>query len=223
MAPLTGGKAKELLPLGSRSVLARILAEAREAGADRIVVVNSREKPEIDAAVEGMADVRVAYQSRMRGVADAIAAADVREDALIMMGDAVFQGGSPSARLRQALVGADGAIAVETVDDAHVSLYGIVVGSPRVERILEKPAPDETPSRAAVAARYSLNARMMEFLHLRVRELGSQGSEITLTQILMDAIRDGAEFVPIALAAGERRVDCGSPEEYAEAVRIPWE
>ena len=65
--------------------------------------------------------------------------------------------------------GAVAAVAVEEVDDAAVSRYGIVVGEERdgmieAERVVEKPRPGTLTSRLAIAARYVLGPSVFETL-----------------------------------------------------------
>ncbi len=108
-------------------------------------------------------------------------------------------------------------LAVQEVPEDQVRRYGIVAGSPagerllNVDRIVEKPAPEQAPSRMGVAGRYILTPRIFELL--RTQAPGA-GGEIQLT----DAIA--------ALMARERvyayeyrgtRYDCGSKEGFLQA------
>jgi UTP-glucose-1-phosphate uridylyltransferase len=238
MAVVTGGMPKELLPLGSRTVLSRIIDEAKAAGAERVIVVGSTSKPEIDAYVKALEDpnVLVRHQERPLGLADAIASAEAHDDALILLGDTVYHGGSPCGRLADALRdGLLGAVAGEEVPDELVHLYGIIEGSGidlDIARIVEKPKPDEVRSRWAVAARYALSAPLMAALVGRAtHHRAAPRGELGLTEIINDALRvsgdpDALAPLPmrlVPLQGTERRVDCGSPEEYAEAKELSWD
>jgi UTP-glucose-1-phosphate uridylyltransferase len=225
MQSITGGAPKELLPLGRQTVLARVVAEARQAGADDIVIVNSPQKGEIDIAAAEMG-CRVVYQPAMRGLGHAIAMVEAESDALVLLGDCVFAGGSPLGRMSNLIsMGIDGVIAVETVQDDEVSRYGIleIDGMGTVERILEKPKASETSSRYAVAARYAFSGRFLAYLNAYVSENGERNDEINLTEAIVGAIERGFEFKAVALQPGQQRVDCGTPEEYAEARRLSWD
>ncbi len=236
MASVTGGLPKELLPLGDRSVLMRIIEEAREAGIDGVVIVNSRGKPEIDDAIDELSrtrfadtPLRVLYQEEARGLGHAIAAAMVEDDALVLLGDVVYHGGSPIERMGNLIHRAiDGSIAVEQVDADHMHLYGIVEleeFSGAILRILEKPTQEETKSRWAVAGRYAFSRRVMSMIadYCEDPVRLSQPKEINLTEIIMSAIDRGIEFKAVALQPGQSRVDCGSAVEYAAAKRMNWE
>lgn len=224
MAALTDGSAKELLPLGGIPVLTRVLLEAREVDADRVVVVVS---PDKEAVAELARDrgAEVVLQPMMRGLADAIACADVDDDAVILMGDSVIHDGSPVARMAELIhKGIDGAIAVEPTDDEGTRRYGIVdidEWSGGVKGILEKPGPEATTSRWAVAGRYALSRRLMAFLSEAVAVWDGPG-ELGMTPVLNAARMAGFDLKAVALAAGASRADCGSPEEYAAARRLVW-
>lgn len=227
MMSITGGAPKELLKLGRRTVLQRVVDEAREAGTTGVIVVNAPDKPGIEEAVAEMgADVSTRVQPEMRGLAHAILCAGVETDALVLLGDCVYDETSPSSRMANLiLMGIDGAIAVETVPDDEVHRYGIVdineLGT--IRRIVEKPQPSEVASRYAVAARYAFSNRFMAFLSNYVPDrLPHVSGEIGITEVINAAIAAGLEFKAVALQPGQARVDCGTPEEYAEARRRPW-
>ena len=236
MMSVTGGTPKELLPLGSKPVLARVVEEAREGGMDGVVIINSRNKTEVDDAIDEwsgtlFADIplRVSYQEEPRGLAHAVAAALVEDDALVMVGDVVYQGGSPSERMMNLVFrGIDGCVAVELVSADEMHLYGIVeindmTGS--IIQILEKPSVDETHSRWAVAGRWAFNKNAMALLadYCEDPVRLSQPKEINLTEVINAAIAHGMDFKAVALQPNQQRVDCGSAQEYAVAKRLQWD
>ncbi len=224
MMGVTGGAPKELLPLGGVPTIVRVIGEARQAGIDRIVVVGSPEKPLLNEFLKDYR-VEVIHQPAMRGLADAIACAEVDDDAVVLLGDGAYLGGSPVARMAELLEKAiDGAVAVEGTDDDGTRRYGIVdVDEWRggVLRIREKPGPEATPSRWAVAGRYALSRRLMALLSETVaarREPGEHG----MSPFLGLAIEAGFDLKAVALGPGMRRVDVGTPEEYEKALRFVW-
>ncbi|MFQ3586192.1 MAG: sugar phosphate nucleotidyltransferase [Fimbriimonadaceae bacterium] len=228
MAAVTGGRPKELLTLGGRTILERVVQEAEEIGCARIVIVNAPGKPEIDAFVlerygQPNPRVEVRYQKSMRGLADAVASACLAEDAVVLLGDTVMAPRSPARRLADALrQGAFAAVATETVPDDEVSRYGIVEAeSGAVRRILEKPDPGETTSRQAVASRFALSGRALTELAEFVRDWHA-AREVTLSDFLSQAIGRGEPVAAVPLGGDENRVDCGTPEEYASAKELPW-
>lgn len=226
MAEITQGRPKELLRLGRRTVLARVIEEAQEAGADRVVVVSSPEKPTLtEHALELGAEV--AIQAQMRGFGHAIAAAGVEEDAIILLPDGVFAGPAPSQRMANLLLmGVDGAIAVESVSDEEVSLYGIVEvdeGSGAIRSLVEKPQPSETESRWAIASRYALARPLMAELGRWVAAMEPvTPSELGMTPFLQHLVDMGVDIKAVALQPGTERFDCGDPDGYRAAFGRPW-
>ena len=108
-------------------------------------------------------------------------------------------------------------LAVQEVPLDQVRRYGIVAGEPaggplmRVQRIVEKPAPEAAPSRMGVAGRYILTPAIFE--EIRNQPKGA-GGEIQLT----DAIaRLMAHETVYAYQYQGKRYDCGSKEGFLEA------
>ena len=108
-------------------------------------------------------------------------------------------------------------LAVQEVPLEHTRRYGIVAGesvSPglmKVEKIVEKPAPDVAPSRMGVAGRYILTPAI--FAHIRNQTRGV-GGEIQLTDGISGLL--GQESV-YAFQYQGKRYDCGSKEGFLEA------
>jgi UTP-glucose-1-phosphate uridylyltransferase len=228
MASVTRGAPKELLPLGRGTVLGRIVLEAL-ASADRVVVVNSRTKPGINAFVETLHNPRVAiaYQEEPRGLLDAICHAQVDDDVIVLLGDTVFRGHSPIERMRDLLDKAiDGCVAVEPVATDFMDQYGIVEideSHGAVTRILEKPKCYETSSRWAIAARYAFSRRLMAFLNEQCGQCSQNPGEIGLTEGLNAAVQNGFDIKAVAIQPDQERIDCGSAVEYRNAQEIHWD
>ena len=108
-------------------------------------------------------------------------------------------------------------IAVQEVPLDQVRRYGIVAGSPDGERLLkireivEKPVPDQAPSRLAVAGRYILTPAVFEQIRLQPR---GAGGEIQLTDGIAGLLKHEAAY---AYTYAGKRYDCGSKEGFLEA------
>ena len=108
-------------------------------------------------------------------------------------------------------------LAVQEVPQEHTRRYGIVAGKPieeritQIERIVEKPAPEQAPSRIGVAGRYILTPSI--FSHLRQLGRGA-GGEIQLTDGIARLMADEAVY---AYRYQGKRYDCGSKEGFLEA------
>ena len=185
------------------------------------------------------AGVRFLYtrQRRALGLGDALLCAEgfVRGPFHVALGDALLDLGRPAsvaARLATAVetTGAACALAVEQVDVSDVSRYGIVapVGEPealpgggtmlRVDDVVEKPRPEQAPSRLAVAARYVLSPAVLDALR---RTTPGAGGELQLADALRILLAEGADVVAVPLEPGERRHDVGTPAGYARAF-LTW-
>jgi len=108
-------------------------------------------------------------------------------------------------------------IAVQEVPLDHVRRYGIVAGEPDGERLLkirqivEKPAPENAPSRLGVAGRYILTPAVFEQIRQQAR--GASG-ELQLTDGIAGLLKTEAVH---AYAYVGKRHDCGSKEGFLEA------
>jgi len=108
-------------------------------------------------------------------------------------------------------------LAVQEVPADQVRRYGIVAGQPAgerlidIERIVEKPAPEQAPSRMAVAGRYVLNPGIFD--EIRQQTPGA-GGEIQLTDAIARLMTKEAVY---AYQYRGKRYDCGSKEGFLQA------
>jgi len=98
-----------------------------------------------------------------------------------------------------------------------VRRYGIVAGPAagdqliKIERIVEKPAPEAAPSRMGVAGRYILTPRIFD--EIRNQPAGA-GGEIQLTDAIARLMTKERVY---AYQYSGKRYDCGSKEGFLEA------
>ena len=108
-------------------------------------------------------------------------------------------------------------IAVQEVAEEHTSRYGIVAGTPFNDRmmdmthIVEKPKPENAPSRLGVAGRYILTPGVFREIANLPRGVGG---EIQLTDGIAGLMRREKVF---AFRYEGRRYDCGSKDGFLEA------
>ena len=108
-------------------------------------------------------------------------------------------------------------IAVQEVPAEHTRRYGIVAGTPvndrmmDITRIVEKPAPEDAPSRLGVAGRYILTPGVFHEIANQPRGVGG---EIQLTDGIAGLLRREKVF---AYQYEGKRYDCGSKEGFLEA------
>jgi UTP--glucose-1-phosphate uridylyltransferase len=108
-------------------------------------------------------------------------------------------------------------LAVQEVPAEHTRRYGIVAGTPvddrllDVQRIVEKPSPEEAPSRLGVAGRYILTPGVFHEIANQPRGVGG---EIQLTDGIAGLLRREKVF---AYRYEGKRYDCGSKEGFLQA------
>jgi UTP--glucose-1-phosphate uridylyltransferase len=108
-------------------------------------------------------------------------------------------------------------IAVQEVPLEQVRRYGIVAGEAdgerllKVRQIVEKPQPENAPSRMGVAGRYILTPAI--FGHIRQQSRGV-GGELQLTDGIAGLLKNETVH---AFAYAGKRYDCGSKEGFLEA------
>jgi UTP--glucose-1-phosphate uridylyltransferase len=108
-------------------------------------------------------------------------------------------------------------IAVQEVPPEQTRRYGIVAGTPvsdrmmDITRIVEKPAPEQAPSRLGVAGRYILTPGVFHEIANQPRGVGG---EIQLTDGIAGLLRREKVF---AYQYEGKRYDCGSKEGFLEA------
>ena len=108
-------------------------------------------------------------------------------------------------------------LAVQEVPAEQTRRYGIVAGNPindhlmDVSRIVEKPAPEDAPSRLGVAGRYILTPGVF---HEIANQQRGVGNEIQLTDGIAGLLRREKVF---AYRYEGKRYDCGSKEGFLQA------
>ena len=108
-------------------------------------------------------------------------------------------------------------IAVQEVPADQTQRYGIVAGTAvndrmlDVTRIVEKPSPEDAPSRLGVAGRYILTPGV---LHEIANQPRGVGGEIQLTDGIAGLLRREKVF---AFCYEGKRYDCGSKEGFLQA------
>jgi UTP--glucose-1-phosphate uridylyltransferase len=108
-------------------------------------------------------------------------------------------------------------IAVQEVPAEQTRRYGIVAGDEvrpgliKVSHMVEKPAPEDAPSRMGVAGRYILTPAVFD--HIR-KQSGGVGGEIQLTDGIAGLMSEESVY---AFQYAGKRYDCGSKEGFLEA------
>ncbi|MDQ2694188.1 MAG: UTP--glucose-1-phosphate uridylyltransferase GalU [Pseudomonadota bacterium] len=139
----------------------------------------------------------------------------------VLLADDLIDGGSFGGAMTQMAAHFDkyqcSLIGVERVPSSETDKYGIIHPLPfatrlsNVDRIVEKPRPQDAPSDLAVVGRYILTPRIFDLLEKTQR---GAGNEIQLTDAIAALL---AEEQVLAYELQGRRYDCGDKLEYLVA------
>ncbi len=165
-------------------------------------------------------------QSVQRGLGDAILHGESfagRDPFIVALGDSIIglRGDSLACRrMAEAFLEhrADVTIAVGEVPPEQVRFYGIV--SPAsdgetfaIRTLVEKPRPEEAPSRLAVSGRYVFSPRIFDM----IREVQpDRNGEIQITDAIRAIAEKGGTVLGVKLRPEERRYDIGNMPSYFE-------
>ena len=226
-----------------RPAIQYVVEEGLAAGADEVVIVNSREKkaiedhftpnPELVAllrergkdayadAVEyvGNLPVSYVYQEEALGLGHAVrcAAAKTGDEAFyVLLGDVLVPGNEmlPAMKAVSDAHGGASVIAVMPVPDDQVSRFGVIAGAPVAEDVWKVDSLD-APSNLAVFGRYLLSPRVMELL---ADVEPGMGGEIQLTDAL-DAVLDEEEMYALVVDPADG-FDTGTVESWLETNNV---
>ncbi len=164
-------------------------------------------------------------QPRMLGLGHAVLCAEHlvgNEPFAVLLADDLMigpEGGEPVlAQMTHAFERLQGSlIAVQEVPLDQVKRYGIVAGESlgdgftKLDRMVEKPKPEDAPSRLGVSGRYVLTPAVFD--EIRKQERGA-GGEIQLTDGIAGLMKKEAVY---AYAYKGTRYDCGSKEGFLQA------
>ena len=114
-------------------------------------------------------------------------------------------------------------VAVMEVPEDEISAYGVISGEPRgdrlykVDKMVEKPAPEDAPSNLAVIGRYILTPDIFDII--RETPPGRNG-EVQITDALQTQANKGCV---LAYKFDGLRFDCGSIPGFVEATNFVYE
>jgi UTP--glucose-1-phosphate uridylyltransferase len=241
LRPLTQAFPKELLPVGRKPVLAHIATELLGAGITQALFIVSERKPQIrgffgetylDDVTGGVLHCSYVVQEAQRGLGDALLCASewtAGEAFVVAFGDCIIDASDSSAPLRRLIAthlreGSDATVLTEQVALEKVSRYGVLAPAEKqpevptepfaLADIVEKPAPQDAPSRNVVAARWILPSAIFDLL--RRTPLDTRG-ELNLTDAVRTLKQEGGGLWAAPLLAGEYRRDIGNFETFYAA------
>ena len=174
-------------------------------------------------AIDSLANLHYVFQEELNGLGGAVALAQDfagSDPFALLLGDTVLRGdGKPVTRQLCDVYESEGtsAVALEEVPLEKVSRYGIISGKSedgvryRLDALVEKPAPEEAPSRLAVASRYLFTPEIFAAL---AQTPPGKGNEIQIT----DAMRRMLVHHPITgVRFSGKRYDIGNKLEFLKS------
>jgi UTP--glucose-1-phosphate uridylyltransferase len=174
--------------------------------------------------ISELINIHTIRQKQTNGLGDAITYArqHIGDEAFaVLLGDTVIESFNDRqctqqlidmyARIRRPI------IAVEEVPDDKVSRYGIISGrmvaenTYLIDRLVEKPSPEEAPSRLAISGRYILSPEIFDYLDKTPKGVGG---ELQLTDALNLMCENEQIF---AFKFDGRRHDIGNRLDYLKS------
>jgi UTP--glucose-1-phosphate uridylyltransferase len=174
-------------------------------------------------SLNSLARVHFVWQQEMRGLGDAVLHGRAfvgNEPFAVLLGDCIVEGADAAPTLTKRLcetlvqTGAS-AVGLEEVPLEKVSRYGIAGGQwqqddlLKVDRWIEKPSPEEAPTRMAVSARYVFTPKIFDLL---ATQTPGKAGEIQLTDAMARLLEHEPTFGVVN--RGGRRYDIGNKLDF---------
>ncbi|MCS7253194.1 MAG: sugar phosphate nucleotidyltransferase [Armatimonadota bacterium] len=235
--PVTKTQPKEMVPVGRKPAIEYIVDELAQAGIMDVLIVTGKHKSSLEAYFDDSAmtlgykagGIRIYFvrQPQPLGTGDAIKRAigwTNDKPFVVAMGDCIIW--SPKGcNITHELIEvherycAAVTVAVELVKRSETNKYGIVCvkrhgHTMRVTGVIEKPSPEDAPSRLAIAGRYVFDPVVYEALN-EVKTC--EGKELGITDAIGLLINKGFPVYCVKLRDGQIRMDVGSFEGYFKA------
>ena len=233
--PATKAQPKEMLPVVDKPLIQYAVEEAYAAGVRQMIFVTGRHKRPIEDHFDMTYELEMALeqagkeelliyvrQAQALGLGHAVLCGQrlVGDNPFaVLLADDLMVGDTPVLQqmVEQFNEWRVSILTVQEVPAAQTRRYGIVAGTPINEHLLdvtgivEKPAPEDAPSRLGVAGRYILTPGVFHEIATQQRGVGG---EIQLTDGIAALLRREKVF---AYRYEGRRFDCGSKEGFLEA------
>ena len=220
MRSICGSGSKEMLEVAGKPLIDHSIAEALETEVEKIVVVSSTSKPDLNKHLaEVWQSVRVVFQPEPTGLAPAVFLAGLRKAAVVLLPDALFYPSSPTERIVRALAeGYDIVLPTQQVSDSEVTKFGILDEDVSPPRLLEKPNPADTGSRSSIGGRFGFSSTALQVMAVEMFE--NPQKDLPLSPLISSALKMGLSYKELPLTESELRFDCGSVRGFRQAQKV---
>ena len=174
--------------------------------------------------ISKLAKIHYVYQQELNGLGDAVARAEYfvgNEPFAVLLGDTVMDSFTDKPVTRQLAEiferTSSSVVALEEVPLERVSKYGIADGEEiepgvlKIRQMVEKPSPENAPSRLAFAARYIFTPEIFAALAKTGR---GKNNEIQLTDAMQKLLVSGAMY---GCKVAGKRYDIGSKSGFLKS------
>ncbi len=225
--PASKSQPKEMLPIVDTPTIQYVVEEAVESGITDILMIIGKGKRAIEEhfdrhfdleqeleakgktaelaairRISDLANVHFVWQKELNGLGDAVSYAKCHignEPFALLLGDTIVESDSPvTAQLIKVFDRyQESVVALEEVDRARVSRYGIMAGRPMgenlymIEDFIEKPTVEEAPSNLAIAGRYIFTPGIFDAI---AQISAGKNNEIQLTDAMRLMVKTRAMF-----------------------------
>ncbi len=230
MLPLSRVVPKEMLPLGRKPTLERIVEEIQAGGIEEILIITRKDKPAIQEHFQSWEGISFVEDNHARGSGYAVLLGRDfvgGEDCLVALADAPIWEDEPG-KLATDLIythikrKATITMAIYQIPWEETHLRGIMDPKGKVfpgkavkiKNLIEKPAPETAPSNWAGVGRYAFAPDI--FTALEAISPDEKG-EVQLTEGIRWLSAQGKAFWGLPLQEGQTRFDTGNIKGYLEA------
>ena len=171
--------------------------------------------------ISELADIHFVWQKELKGLGDAVNCARLHvanKPFAVLLGDTLISSNSPATKQLMQVFDhyQRPVVLLEEIDQTKVSRYGVIGGKEignglyRINKLIEKPKPEEAPSNLVVAGRYVFTADIFDYID---RVEPSKDSEIQLTDAMRLMLADQTIY---GLRLDGKRHDVGSKQGFIE-------
>lgn len=174
--------------------------------------------------ISSLANIHFIWQQELKGLGDAVSYARSfvgNEAFALLLGDTLLgipgEGSAVTGQLIEVFHQHNqNVVALEEVPEEKVNRYGIAGGDwlpennavLKINALIEKPSPDEAPSRLAIASRYVFRPEIFEYLANTPR---GKNNEVQLTDAMVNMMNDHTMY---GLKLTEKRYDIGNKLDF---------